>query len=421
MYFTQLALIAGLAINAVNAISQISIKGSKFFTDDGNQFFVKGVAYQLSEMDPLSDTEQCKRDASLMQKLGANAIRVFHVDAGGDHQGCMDAFKDVGIYIFVDLDTFTTYILQDEPFWNQTQLSSYEKVLDEFQKYDNTAGVFVGNEIMTRPNGTQAAPYIKAAARDIKAYRDSKNYRKIPVGYSAADIADLRPMVQNYLACGTNASESLDFFSLNVYEWCGQSSYVTSGYSDLEKNATDYNIPIFFSETGCITARPRTFEDQRQIFGVMADVWSGAIVYEWIQEANNYGLVSYGPSVDVTSAGATITRSGTPTPVSPDYSNLLTQWSSVKPSGVKQSAYKPSNSAPACPTSMPGIWEVDGNVKLPSLGQHAVLATSTAGASPTGSAASATATKKSGSSGGKEIAVMSFGLSGVLLGFIWWL
>lgn len=30
-----------------------------------------------------------------------------------------------------------------------------------------------------------AAPYVKAAVRDIKAYRDSKNYRKIPIGYSA--------------------------------------------------------------------------------------------------------------------------------------------------------------------------------------------------------------------------------------------
>ena len=38
--------------------------------------------------------------------------------------------------------------LQDNPEWNQTQLTSYNKVLDEFQKYDNLAGVFVGNEVL---------------------------------------------------------------------------------------------------------------------------------------------------------------------------------------------------------------------------------------------------------------------------------
>lgn len=66
-----------------------------------------------------------------------------------------------------------------------------------------------------------AAPFIKAAARDLKAHRDSKKYRTIPVGYSAADIAELRPMLQDYLTCGGNASDNVDFFSLNSYEWCG--------------------------------------------------------------------------------------------------------------------------------------------------------------------------------------------------------
>lgn len=36
-----------------------------------------------------------------------------------------------------------------------------------------------------------AAPYVKAAVRDVKAYRDSKNYRKIPIGYSAGQIHGL--------------------------------------------------------------------------------------------------------------------------------------------------------------------------------------------------------------------------------------
>lgn len=47
-----------------------------------------------------------------MQKLGANAIRVYHVDPTGDHSGCMSAFAEAGIYLFVDLDTFDTQINQ---------------------------------------------------------------------------------------------------------------------------------------------------------------------------------------------------------------------------------------------------------------------------------------------------------------------
>lgn len=35
-------LIASLAITTVNAIATISVTGSKFFTSDGDQFFVKG-------------------------------------------------------------------------------------------------------------------------------------------------------------------------------------------------------------------------------------------------------------------------------------------------------------------------------------------------------------------------------------------
>lgn len=93
--------------------------------------------------------------------------------------------------------------------------------MDEFAKYDNTLGFFVGNEVIATADQSQAAPYIKAAARDLKAYRSSKNYREIPVGYSAADIAELRPMLQDYLTCGGNASDNVDFFSLNSYEWCG--------------------------------------------------------------------------------------------------------------------------------------------------------------------------------------------------------
>jgi 1,3-beta-glucanosyltransferase GAS1 len=303
--------------------------------------------------------------------------------------------------------------------------------MDAFASYDNTLGFFVGNEIISLANQSNAAPYIKAAARDMKAYRDSKSYRNIPIGYCAADIASLRPMLQNYLACGGNSSENIDFFGLNAYEWCGDVNFQTSGYSHLNDQAAGYPLPIFFSETGCNTNRPRDFADQAAILGPeMNSVWSGAIIYEWIEEANDYGLISYGPNLTATATGDGIeggySRTGTPTPISPDFSNLQAQWKTLTPTGTPSSAYSPSLTAPACPSSTAGGWLVDGNVALPTLGQVlATAASATSSASSTGTAtgssASATSTKGSSASGGKEIAGMSAALVAVMIGFMWFL
>ncbi|KAJ4986968.1 1,3-beta-glucanosyltransferase [Stagonosporopsis vannaccii] len=422
---------------AVNAIATISAKGSKFFTSDGDQFYVKGIAYQLVPDDPLIDATQCRLDAALMKTIGTNSIRVYHVDASADHTACMSAFADAGIYLWLDLDTFNTQIEQGSPHWNSTQRDAFAAVMDTFQQYDNLAGFFVGNEVLTTGNGSVAAPYVKAAARDLKAHRDARNYRSIPIGYSAADIATLRPMLQNYLACGSNASEALDFFALNAYSWCGASSYQTSGYDMLEANSSTYNVPIFMSETGCNTVRPRTFDDQNALFGDMADSWSGSIVYEWIEEANNYGLVSYGPKVDPAGENAPpdgYPRSGTPTPVQPDFGNLRSAWKTLTPAGVKETQYTPSNSAPECPARTSAAWEVDPASPLPSLGQayDGAVATATASASASGTAGasgSTTATPSAsagstGAAGGRLSRDMmglgvGMGLGVILAGFAW--
>lgn len=154
-----------------------------------------------------------------MKTLGTNAIRVYHVDASLDHDDCMTAFADAGIYAWIDLDSFGTYILPtptSTPQWTQSMFQAYADTMDTFQKYDNVAGFFIGNEMLTTGADSVAAPYLKAAAADMKAYRDKQGYRDIPIGYSAADIPALRPNLQNYLACGSNPADAVDFYSLNV-------------------------------------------------------------------------------------------------------------------------------------------------------------------------------------------------------------
>jgi hypothetical protein len=145
--------------------------------------------------------------------------------------------------------------------------------MNAFASYDNLAGFFVGNEIIGSASGSLAALYVKAAAADTKSYRASKG-REFPIGYSAAGIAQLRPALQNYLACGS-ASTSFNFFSLNYYEWCGDATCGSLGYINLQRDA------IFFSETGCSVGGPRTFDDQAAIFGPsMSGTWSGVMIYE---------------------------------------------------------------------------------------------------------------------------------------------
>ncbi|KAH8778775.1 Glucanosyltransferase-domain-containing protein [Diaporthe sp. PMI_573] len=393
----RLSCVVSLALLAAvqAAVSTISAYGNKFFYENGTQFFLKGVAYQLTSDDPLVDSEQCARDAALMQDLGVNSIRVYHVDASKDHSDCMSTLADAGIYLLVDLDTFDTYILPTSPWWNQTQYERFTEVMDEFQKYDNTLGFFVGNEVIAQASQSLAATFIKASARDMKAYRNSKGYRTIPVGYSAADIAELRPMLQDFLTCGGNASDSVDFFALNSYEWCGDVDFDTSGYANLQAGAANFPVPIFFSETGCNTVRPRTFEDQAAIFGEkMINDWSGSIVYEWIEETNDYGLISYGSPVDPTATGSNVvagfTRQGTPTPVSPDFSNLKSQWATLNPTGIMSSDMDTKSlSTRSCPASTTGSlgWLVNGDVQLPTVGET-LVGTTYATSAPSGSSSS---------------------------------
>jgi hypothetical protein len=242
-------------------------------------------------------------------------------------------------------------------------------------------------------------------------------------------------MLQNYLACG-NTSEAIDFFSLNSYSWCGQSSYMQSGYDQLEKMSEPLHIPIFMSETGCNVVRPRDFADQNAIFGDMADTWSGSIIYEWIEEANNYGIVSYGPKVDPASPSAPpdgFPRSGTPTPVQPDFSNLANVWKTLSPTGVKASAYNPNQSPVSCPAMTAGAWEVNPTAALPTLGQVHNFASDAASATqrtqgsnatnaPSGTSSSAPASASKGAASdnlGRDLKRAGGAVAGVLAVLAW--
>lgn len=282
--------------------------------------------------------------------------------------------------------------------------------MDKFQGFTNVLGFYIGNENIATAEQTKLAPYLKAAARDMKAYRDKMKYRKIPVGYAAVHIVEVQPMLQNFLTCGGKDEDIVDFYSVNSYSWCGPTTYEASNYKTLNEYAENFPVPVFFSETGCNAYRPRTFDDQDAIFSKpMVDNWSGAIIYEWIQEQNDFGLVSYGSKTDQSINNADVfdgfTRKGEPTPIVPDFGNLKSKWATITPSGVMKSDYTPHASTRDCPKSTAGgWWQIDGNVELPAMGEQfkgkpgPTQTGSSSASSASGSASPSTSANPSGSS-----------------------
>ncbi|CAO2653469.1 Nn.00g028800.m01.CDS01 [Neocucurbitaria sp. VM-36] len=386
-----------VACRAVVGIPTIEIKGSKFFTSEGNQFFVKGIIYQSANATTnyLTDGAQCKIDAKLIAAMGANVVRVYSIDPTLSLDECMQAFADEGVYVICDMSTPTYRLDKDKPVWDIDLRNQFAKVLDGLHQYDNLLALFAGNEVIVEPETTIAAPAVKAVIADMKAYRDLMQYRKIPIGYSATD-SRTSSTLQDYLDCG-NDTIAADFFALNSYAWCGKSSYIQSGYDQLYARADGYDIPIFLSETGCNAASDaRDFADQEALLGrEMNDRYSGSIIYEWRNESNNYGIVQYSDDA----------AAGTPT-LLPEYTSLKTRWSTLNPVGVKATAYDPTLTKRNCPESTASDWlvEASAGTEIPTLGLSGFTA-------PTTGQGTATATRRSGSTATGSSAATASGSS----------
>ncbi|KAF8142553.1 Glucanosyltransferase, partial [Mycena galopus ATCC 62051] len=229
---------------AAAGIQKVTRSGRYLYTADGNRFYVKGIAYQTQGLiisgpdnpldqpstfvDQLADSAGCTRHLPFLQNLSVNAIRAYSVDSTLNHDSCMSTLSSAGIYVILDLTLpLNGSIDTTQPTWSTNLLDEYIKTIDAFSKYDNLLAFNVGNEVLTS-DATNAAPFIKAAARDIKAYLASTGSSAL-VGYADIDgISTFRDAVADYLSCDpTNANSwatSIDLFGLNNYEWCGAAS-----------------------------------------------------------------------------------------------------------------------------------------------------------------------------------------------------
>ncbi|KAK0752497.1 glycoside hydrolase family 72 protein [Schizothecium vesticola] len=277
------------------ALVPVTVSGNAFW-QGSTRFYIRGIDYQPGGsslgLDPLADPKVCMRDIAKFKQLGINTIRVYMVDNSKTHDVCMGALADAGIYVVVDANNpgYSLHRFLPGPSYNAQYLQSVFATVDDFAKYTNTLAFFSGNEVINdNVSSTVSAKYVKAVTRDMRQYLAVRKLRKIPVGYSAADVAVNRMEQALYFNCGSDDERS-DFFAFNDYSWCN-TDLKTSQWDQKVKNFTNYGLPIFLSEYGC-TANGRDFgEVQALMSRDMTGVYSGGLMYEYTNEENNFGIV----------------------------------------------------------------------------------------------------------------------------------
>ncbi|KAJ7440607.1 1,3-beta-glucanosyltransferase [Mycena latifolia] len=327
-------------VASVGALPKVTRTGRYLYSADGTRFYIKGIAYQTQGLvipgpdnplnqpstfvDNLADAAGCTRDLPNLQKLGVNAIRAYSVDSSLNHDSCMSALSGAGIYVILDLTLpLNGSIDTTLPSWSTNILDQYIKTINVFSKYDNVLAYNVGNEVLTA-SATNAAPMIKAAARDIKAYLTSISSSAL-VGYADIDgPSAFRDDVAQYLSCdlsGTNsASTSIDLFGLNSYAWCGNAPATT--YDNLNAEFQDYNVVAYFSEFGSETCTPgtRPWTETDVLFASpMTNVWSGGIAFSYFpaeSTGHQFGM-------------ATLSADNSTVSTNADFDNLVTQYGKV--------------------------------------------------------------------------------------------
>ncbi|KAF9650722.1 glycoside hydrolase family 72 protein [Thelephora ganbajun] len=358
LHFKTLLIAAAALATTVRALPQITRKGRYLYNPDGSRFYIKGVAYQpqgqaandpnnpflepSTFIDPLADSAGCTRDIPNLQQLGVNVIRVYSVDNTLNHDSCMSTLDQAGIYTMIDLSLpVNGSIDRSAPSWTTNLLDLYVKTIDVFSNYQNVLGYHIGNEVVITADGTGAAAFVKAAARDVKAYLKSKSSSAL-VGYAAVDASsDWLDPFANYLTCDPNGNgsgdTSIDLFGLNNYEWCGDAS--PSVYATKNGDFAGYSVAAYFSEYGCITSPPRLWTEVAALFSSpMTQIWSGGIAFSYFPAESGQGEFGM-----VTIDGSTVTKSA-------DFNRLKTQYGQVTPPNSPSRDSASDSSYPSCPS-----------------------------------------------------------------------
>ncbi|EUC38592.1 glycoside hydrolase family 72 protein [Bipolaris zeicola 26-R-13] len=219
----------------------------RFFWKGDDRFFVRGVAYQVrSTLDPISDDRlaELREDILLFKELGLNTLFVYFIDNTKDHAQAMKLLEEAGIYVLTAVSTPSNSISRLAPIksYNPVTMASLFKTVNIMASFPNTLGILAGNEVSNNDVTLPAAAVLKAVCKS----------------YDLKELSNVTKPV----------------------------------YDDLLHRFSGTPIPIFLSEYGSNSQKPRIFHETTALYSSsMSRIFSGGCVYEFWQNANGYGLV----------------------------------------------------------------------------------------------------------------------------------
>lgn len=395
----------------------LQLVGKKFFkSTDGSYMPLKGIDYYprpnagtytaTNSVDFFTEdfAHIWQRDIANFKNLNINAVRIYAVNPGLNHDAFMCALKEAGIYVIVGLaaDCLDCAITPESaPGCYPEHLKERgEFIINAFARYDNVIGFDAGNEISISTgsetiNGPCQKQFIRDMRQFIQTCTKQGTMRHIPIGLAAAD--GQRDVKALYYNCRGNASDELEnaeYLGMNVYLHC--TGGLTSidqmvGFTTLLSDFTSFslNIPVILTEFGCINPSFPTLEDynaQRDFLQIDAifdpsyeTEFAGGFVFEYNTELVNsvspfpftdYGAGNFGVGYlsPVDCDDANITCSYIPFP---QFDALATKYADVNMnSGVTIDNYVPPDRPyPACPSGFPLLssfqWPTIANIQCP--------------------------------------------------------
>jgi 1,3-beta-glucanosyltransferase GAS5 len=314
------------------------LKGKRFFSSrTGDYIPIKGVNYYPRPNDGdlvLTNsvdffTEEFRyvweRDVANFVKLKVNAVRIYAVNPGLNHDAFMCALKSAGIYAIIGLGADCEHCsIASEPApecYHAELKTRGEFIIHEFSRYDNVLAFSAGNEVnivvpfdQPEVNG----PCLKKFVRDMRAYmKGCPSMRQIPVGVESADTK--RRLNSQYYNCRSDPDDELEnaeYYGINVYLHCDGSAQTIedlTGFNDLRSMFANFalTIPVLLTEFGCTNPSFPTidgYEGQRDFLQVDAlfsssysTTFAGGFVFEYstekvfAQDSSPYPFTSSGP------------------------------------------------------------------------------------------------------------------------------